>query len=398
MSSEKRILLDGKHYTPGEGIKAALKMKPEDVVKTLVESGIKGRGGAGFPTGLKWKFCLNANDSEKYIASNADEGEPGTFKDRVLLTNNSRQHFEGMVIAGLTVGAKLGIIYLRAEYRRMATELEAIIEEMKKDNHIGENILGSGKSFDIVIRFGAGAYVCGEESAFLESLEGKRGEPRNKPPYTATQGYLDKPTIINNVETFCYVPLILTKGAKWFRGFGTEGSPGTKLFSISGDVEKPGVYEFDMGVSLSTILQTVGAKNTKAVQVGGASGVCVTEKDFDKPLSYDKDGLPPGGSIMVFNKDRDMVHVLANFLEFFIEESCGQCVPCREGCHEMLKGIKKLEDGKGNSKDIEVLNALAEVMKISSKCGLGQTVPNPYFSIINNFMEEFLVRDVQEVI
>lgn len=385
MSSEKRILLDGKEYTPGKGLKIAKDKKSEEIIEIINESGLKGRGGAGFPTGIKWKLCHQAEEPEKYVISNADEGEPGTFKDRFLLRDHARQHFEGMAIAGAVIKAKKGMLYLRSEYKRMTSDLEKVLDEMRKDGDLG-------KGFDIEIRFGAGAYVCGEESSLIESIEGKRGEPRNKPPYTATHGYLNKPTIINNVETFCYIPLILDKGIKWFKSLGTDGTPGTKIFSISGDVENPGVYEFDMGISLRAVLEAAGAKDTKAVQVGGASGLCVTEKDFDKPLSYDKEGLPPGGSIMVFNKSRDMVHVLGNYMHFFLEESCGQCVPCREGTYEMVRSLKKIEDGLCSSKEIEKLNELAEVMKISSKCGLGQSVANPYFTITESFMEEFLVR------
>ena len=393
MSSQKRTLLDGKFYKAGTGIKVALEKGASKTIDIINEAGLKGRGGAGFPTGIKWNICYQAQDDEKYVISNADEGEPGTFKDRYLLKDHSRQHFEGMVIAGITIGAKTGILYLRAEYRWMGEMLNSVLDEMRKDNHLGKNILGSKKSFDIIIRYGIGAYVCGEESSLLESLEGRRGEPRNKPPYTAICGYMDKPTIINNVETFTCIPLILDKGADWFKKSGTAGCPGTKIFCVSGDVEDPGVYEYDMGVSLKQILEDAGAKNTKAVQVGGASGFCITENDFYKPLSYDKGALPPGGSIIVFNKSRDMVHVLANFLHFFYIESCGQCTPCREGTHELLKGIEKLEEGKGSSIDVEKLNNLADVMKVSCKCGLGQSVPNPYFTITQNFMEEFLVRD-----
>jgi len=393
MSSEQRILLDGKLYEPGMGLKVFKNKKAEEIIEIISQSGIKGRGGAGFPTGLKWKFCNSAADPEKYVISNADEGEPGTFKDRILLSKFARQHFEGMVIAGLVIKAKKGMLYLRHEYRRMKDELNTVLDQMRKDNHLGKNVMGTGIDFDIELRYGSGAYVCGEESSLIESIEGKRGEPRNKPPYTASQGYLDKPTIINNVETFCYIPLILDKGAKWFRNYGTENSPGTKIFSVSGDVEKPGVYEFNMGVTLREVLEAAGAKNTKAVQVGGASGICITEKDFDKPLSYDKDGLPPGGSVMVFDKTRDMVHILKNYIHFFYDESCGQCVPCREGTFELLRTLEKVENCQCSSKDIEKLNDLAEIMKISSKCGLGQSVANPYFSITQNFMEEFLVRD-----
>ncbi len=393
MSKEKRILLDGKEYKAGEAIKIAAGKSGEDIIKIIKDAGIKGRGGAGFPTGLKWSFCYNEKDPEKYIISNADEGEPGTFKDRVLLQKNPRQHFEGMVVGGLAIKAAKGYMYLRHEYKRFVPDFEKVLDDMRNDNHLGKNIMGSGIDFDIEIRLGSGAYVCGDESALLESIEGKRGEPRNKPPYTASQGFLNKPTIVNNVETWTYIPLIISKGAKWFKQFGKGDNPGTKLFSISGDVDKPGVYEFDKGVSLQTVLDEAGAKNTKAVQVGGYSGVLVAPQDFNKPLEYGPEGLPPGGSIIVYNNTRDMVEVLLNYMHFFYEESCGQCVPCREGTYEMVRTLEKIKCCEASSRDIDKLTELAEVMTISSKCGLGQTVPTPFFSAMENFKEEFLVRE-----
>ncbi len=389
MKQIKKKILFGE-YVSGVGLKKALSMKPEDVINEVKQSGLRGRGGAGFPTGLKWEFAFKEDSDEKYVICNADEGEPGTFKDRKLLMEQPEKLIEGLTIAGYAIGAKKGFIYLRGEYVYILQTLENTISELKKQNLLGKKILGSNFDFDVEIRLGAGAYVCGEEFALIESMNGFRGEPRNKPPFPTEKGFRDKPTVVNNVETLCFIPYIVSKGAEWFKSFGVEGSTGTKLFSVSGDIEHPGVYELEMGVTLNELLEEVGAKNPKAVQVGGAAGVCVAKKDFDKPISFQ--GLPPGGSIIVFGEQRDMLKVLKNFLEFFVEESCGQCTPCREGNYRLLEGVHMLEKGKCSVRYIRELLTLCEVMKSSSKCGLGQTSPNCFLSILENFKDEIIYR------
>ena len=389
MKEAKKKILFGEFIT-GSGLEKALKMKPEQVIEEVKNSGLRGRGGAGFPTGLKWFFAFKEKEKEKYVICNADEGEPGTFKDRKLLTEQPEKVLEGLAIAGYAIGASQGFIYLRGEYVYLVPTIEKAIENMKSKNLLGEKILGSDFSFSVEIRLGAGAYVCGEEFALIESMNGFRGEPRNKPPFPTEKGFRDKPTVVNNVETLCFVPYIVSKGAEWFKSFGTTESTGTKLFSVSGDVEKPGVYEFELGITLRELLDFVGAKEPKAVQVGGAAGVCVAEKDFDKTICFQ--GLPPGGSIIVFGKNRDMLKVLKNFLEFFTEESCGQCTPCREGNYRLLEGVNMLEKGHCSVRYLRELLSLCEVMKTSSKCGLGQTSPNCFLSIIENFKDEILYR------
>ncbi|MGD9581398.1 MAG: NADH-quinone oxidoreductase subunit F [Vampirovibrionia bacterium] len=377
---ERKLLLSPE-YKAGEALEKAIKLDGKDVINIVIESGIKGRGGAGFPTGLKWKFAAQAAGEEKYVICNADEGEPGTFKDRVLLLEHTDKLIEGMAIAGHAIGATKGIVYLRAEYRWMLKELTQKLEEMQK------RLDNKGINFNIEFRHNAGAYVCGEETSLIESLEGKRGEPRNKPPYPVECGYLNCPTIVNNVETFCYIPYIMTYGPQEFKKYGTEISSGTKLFSISGDCNNPGVYELDLGTKVKEVLELVDAQNTKAVQIGGASGVTVGEDDFEHPIAFE--GFPPGGSIIIFNRSRNMRHVLKNFMEFFVEESCGHCTPCREGNMKILEAIEKLEKGERVSDEyMETLLELAEVMKISSKCGLGQTAPNPFVYIYKNFKED----------
>ncbi len=389
MKNIKKKILFGE-YIGGVGLKKALSLKPDEVVNEVKESGLRGRGGAGFPTGLKWEFALKEKADVKYVVCNADEGEPGTFKDRKLLMEQPEKVIEGLTIAGYAIGANQGFIYLRGEYVYLLKTLEKAIKGFKKQNLLGKNILNSGFDFDIEIRLGAGTYVCGEEFALIESMNGYRGEPRNKPPFPTQKGFRDKPTVVNNVETLCFIPYIVSKGAEWFKSFGTEGSTGTKLFSVSGDVEHPGVYELELGITLNELLDVVGAKNPKAVQVGGASGVCVAKKDFDKPISFQ--GLPPGGSIIVFGENTDMLKVLKNFLEFFVEESCGQCTPCREGNFRLLEGVNMLEKGECSVRYVRELLALCEVMKASSKCGLGQTSPNCFLTILENFKDEILYR------
>ncbi len=373
-------------FEKGEGIKKALNISRDDILFELKESGLKGRGGAGFPTSTKWMLTAAANAEKKYIVCNADEGEPGTFKDRVLLLEYPELVFEGMVIAGYTIGAKYGIVYLRGEYEYMLSALEEYLQVMRDINLLGKNIQGTDFSFDISIRLGSGAYVCGEETALIESLEGNRGEPRNRPPYPVNTGYMGCPTVVNNVETLASVPHIVIKGGAWFRKKGTDKSTGSKLLSVSGDCEKPGVYELPWGTTIRDLLELVGAKNTKAVQVGGASGHCIPKNQFDRKLSYED--VATGGSIMIFDESRDMLKVLKNFIEFFVEESCGQCTPCRVGNVKLLEGIEMIEKGDYTFKYINTLKDLGRTMQAASKCGLGQSSPNPFISIMENFKEE----------
>ena len=374
-------------YNMGEGIKKALELGRENLLFEIKGAGLKGRGGAGFPTATKWMLSAAANAEKKFVVCNADEGEPGTFKDRVLLLEYPELVFEGMVIAGYTIGAKTGIVYLRGEYEYLLEALEDFLMKMREENLLGKNILGKEAfDFDISIRLGSGAYVCGEETALIESLEGNRGEPRNRPPYPVNTGYLGYPTIVNNVETLASVPHIVTKGGEWFKKYGTDKSTGSKLFSVSGDCAKPGVYELPWGTKIKELLELVGAKNTKAVQVGGASGICIPKTQFDRAFAYED--AATGGSIMIFNEGRDMLKVLKNFLEFFVEESCGQCTPCRVGNTKLLEGIEKIERGEYTFAYINNLKELGHTMQVASKCGLGQSSPNSFISILENFKDE----------
>lgn len=373
-------------YKRGESIKKALEIGRENILFELRESKLKGRGGAGFPTATKWMLVAAAVADEKYVVCNADEGEPGTFKDRVLLLEYPELVFDGMVIAGYTLGAKKGIVYLRGEYEYMLKPLEDFLETMRKDNLLGTKILGKDFDFDIIIRLGSGAYVCGEETALIESLEGHRGEARNRPPYPVNTGYMGKPTTVNNVETLASVPHIIMKGGLWFKQHGTDKSTGSKLFSVSGDCGKPGVYELPWGTKISELLEIVDAKNAKAVQVGGASGICIPKSQFDRKLAYED--AATGGSIMIFNESRDMLKVLKNFMEFFVEESCGQCTPCRVGNTKLLQGIEKIENGDYTFSQINKLKELGRTMQAASKCGLGQSSPNSFISILENFKDE----------
>ncbi len=379
-------------YSRSEGIKKALEMGREDILFELKGSGLKGRGGAGFPTATKWMLTAAANADKKFIVCNADEGEPGTFKDRILLLEYPHLVFDGMVIAGFTIGAKTGIVYLRGEYEYMLSDLEEYLMKMHQSNLLGKNILGrQGFDFDISIRLGSGAYVCGEETALIESLEGYRGEPRNRPPYPVNTGYMGYPTVVNNVETLASVSHIVVKGGGWFKKHGTDKSTGSKLFSVSGDCNKPGVYELPWGTSVKELLEIVDAKNTKAVQVGGASGTCIPKTQFNRVLAYED--AATGGSIMIFNESRNMLKVLKNFMEFFVEESCGQCTPCRVGNTKLLEGIEKIERREFTFAHINNLKELGRTMQVASKCGLGQSSPNSFISILENFKEEIFHTD-----
>jgi [NiFe] hydrogenase diaphorase moiety large subunit len=378
------------------GLNAALGKTPAGVVEQLTASQLKGRGGAGFPTGLKWKLAAAAAGGEhKYVVCNADEGEPGTFKDRVLLSDHADLMIEGMTIGGHAIGSTHGIIYLRGEYAYMREHLETVIQRRREKGLLGKNILGKpGVSFDIEIRMGSGAYVCGEETALIESLEGHRGEPRNRPPFPVNTGYNSDPSIVNNVETFAWVTCIFALGVDWFRSHGTERSVGLKIFSISGDCARPGVYEFPLGISVAELLAAVGARDAKAVQIGGASGICVPTSEFNRKIAFED--VATGGSVIVFGQHRDMLQVARNFLDFFVEESCGQCTPCRDGCPVLLKGVERLEEGTCSMEYLDELCALGETMQLASKCGLGQSAPNAFLSIVQHFRDELLGRTAAE--
>jgi [NiFe] hydrogenase diaphorase moiety large subunit len=369
------------------GLRKAEAMDAEALINLVTASGLRGRGGAGFPTGMKWKFARAETRTPKYIICNADEGEPGTFKDRLILVDFADLVFAGMAVAGKAVGAEKGILYLRAEYQWMREHLEGVLARRRKSGLLGDAIFGNkGFAFDIEIRMGAGAYICGEETALIESLEGKRGEARNRMPFPVQAGYLGLPTVVNNVETFAWVPCILEKGPEWFSGKGTKKSPGARLFSISGDCKKPGIYEYPFGTSLRRLLKDAGAEDAKAVQVGGASGVCVPAAKFDRTLAFED--LATGGSIIVFGPGRDMFAVAENFQHFFAEESCGQCVPCRLGNVRLHEAIARMREEGLDAETEETVRGLASTMQSASKCGLGQSAPNAFLSILDNFASE----------
>lgn len=364
-------------------LEKTLKRAPGEIIDDIIEAGIRGRGGAGFPTGLKWKFAAAQNESEKYVICNADEGEPGTFKDREILLKVPRKMFSGMAICGYAVGAKKGILYLRGEYAFMVPqlneELDILHGKLKELNH----------DFSVEIRMGSGAYVCGEETALIESIEGKRGEPRNKPPFPVVDGVFNKPTVVNNVETFVNAMMICKMGPSEYNKLGTQESHGSKLFSISGDTPKPGVYELELGMKLSDFVEEYGDGDTKAVQVGGASGFCVPRKKFAETI-IGFEGVPTGGSMMLFNNKRSMYNVLHNYLEFFCEESCGQCTPCRVGTQQLRDGLKAIKNKEKEEDYLITLQNLTDTMKITAKCGLGQSVANAFGSIVDNFTEEMI--------
>jgi [NiFe] hydrogenase diaphorase moiety large subunit len=367
----------------GTVLDRVLKRTPDDIIMDMIDSGLRGRGGAGFPTGLKWKFTRSESAYDKYIICNADEGEPGTFKDREILERVPMKVFTGMAIAGYAIDAKEGFIYIRGEYRFLQKKLQSQIDEF---NQMLEN---KGLDFKIALRWGSGAYICGEESALFESMEGKRGEPRNKPPYPTVAGFRNKPTVINNVETLVYATMINKYGADKFKDLGTRDSRGSKVFSVSGDTPKAGIYEIEMGLLVGDFVKEFGDGDTKAVQIGGAGGTCVPRKKFDDfIIGYE--GVPTGGSMMIFNSSRSMYNVLHDYLEFFAEESCGQCTPCRVGCQQLLKGIEAVKRGERPPSYLDDLKSLAASMKIASKCGLGQSVANPFSTIIDNFREEII--------
>jgi [NiFe] hydrogenase diaphorase moiety large subunit len=366
-----------------EVLTKAFRMSKDEILQEMLDSGLKGRGGAGFPTGMKWKFAAAEKEHEKYIVCNADEGEPGTFKDREILDRVSNKVHGGMTIAGKAIGAKNGIVYLRGEYRYLLPKLMIELESFHK------MIKEIGYDFNITYRMGSGAYICGEESALFESIEGKRGEPRNKPPYPTVSGVFNKPTSINNVETLVTAMMIMKHGAKNFIQYGTKDSRGSKVFSVSGDTPTPGIFELELGMTVQQFVNEFGDGDTKAVQVGGASGFCVPRKKFAETI-IGFEGVPTGGSMKLFNSSRSMYNVLHNYLDFFTEESCGQCTPCRVGCQQLLKGVEKVKKGEAKSTYLNELMKLADTMKIAAKCGLGQSVGNAFKSIVGNFREEII--------
>ena len=376
-------------FEPGSAIRKALSVSPEEVIAEVKKANLLGRGGAGFPTGLKWEFCRREKADRRFVVCNADEGEPGTFKDRVVLTELPRLLFEGMTLAGYAVGARLGILYLRAEYAYLKAYLESVLADLRAQHLLGPEVTGRpGFDFDIEIKLGAGAYVCGEESALLESAEGRRGEPRNRPPFPVQIGYLNAPTTVNNVETLCTAAKIMVHGSLWFQSMGTLKSPGTKLLSVSGDCERPGLYELELGLPVQELLDIVGARDAFAVQVGGPSGSCIARQDFRRKICYED--LPTGGSVIVFGPWRDIFEIANAFMEFFVEESCGWCTPCRVGNRLLKEKLEKVRSGRGTARDLEDLENWGRLIKSMSRCGLGQTSPNPILSTLQSFRDLYL--------
>ncbi|KNF07282.1 iron hydrogenase HydB [Gottschalkia purinilytica] len=384
--------------------KALNEMTPENVIEAMKDSGLRGRGGGGFPTGLKWEFTAKAIGDKKYVLCNADEGDPGAFMDRSILEGDPHSVIEAMAIAGYAIGADEGYVYIRAEYPIAVQRLQVAIDQAKEKGLLGKNIFGTGFNFDMEIRLGAGAFVCGEETALIASIEGQRGMPRNKPPFPANKGLWDKPTLINNVETYANVPQIILKGSDWFKTLGTEKSPGTKVFALGGKINNTGLVEIPMGTTLREVIYDVGGgipggRKFKAIQTGGPSGGCITEENIDTPIDFESlnalGSMMGSGGMIVMDEDTCMVDIARFFLDFTVEESCGKCTPCREGTKRMLEILEKITDGKGELEDIEKLESLAETIKLSSLCGLGQTAPNPVLSTLNYFRDEYLAH-VQE--
>ncbi len=378
--------------------KAILEMTPEEVVQVMKDSGLRGRGGAGFPTGVKWELALKQEADQKYIICNADEGDPGAYMDRSVLEGDPHSVLEGMAIAGYATGASKGYIYVRAEYPLAVKRLEVALKQAKESGLLGKNILGSNFSFDIELRMGAGAFVCGEETALINSIEGNRGEPKKKPPFPVVRGLFGRPTVINNVETLANVPVIIQKGAKFFRQFGTEKSPGTKVFALAGKVNITGLVEVPLGTTLRTIVFDIGGgipegHEFKAAQTGGPSGGVIPAQHIDVPMDYEN--LPALGTIMgsggliVMDETSCMVDVAKFFLKFTVDESCGKCTPCREGTKQMLAILERITSGGGLEGDIELLEKMGNLIKQTALCGLGQTAPNPVLSTIRYFRDEY---------
>ena len=395
-------------YLACDGYKALghvlTELKPQQVIDKVKESGLRGRGGGGFLTGLKWQFTANSESDEKYVCCNADEGDPGAFMDRSILEGDPHSVLEAMAIAGYAIGSNQGYIYVRAEYPIAVKRLKIAIEKAKEYGLLGDDIYGTGFSFDIELRLGAGAFVCGEETALMTSIEGKRGEPRPRPPFPAVKGLWQKPTLLNNVETYANIPVIINNGPEWYSSIGTEKSKGTKVFAIGGKINNTGLVEIAMGTTLREVIYDIGGgipegKQFKAAQTGGPSGGCIPTEHLDLPIEYDtliKIGSMMGsGGLIVMDEDTCMVDIAKFFLDFTVDESCGKCPPCRIGTKRMHEVLEKITTGEGDEKDIEKLEMLAKNIKVSALCGLGQTAPNPVLSTLRYFRDEYIahVRD-----
>jgi len=381
-----------------KAIEKVLKGSPEDVIEEIKKSGLRGRGGAGFPTGLKWEMARNAQGDEKYIICNADEGDPGAFMDRAVIEGNPHAVIEGMLIGGYAIGAKRGYVYIRAEYPLAVERLKKALWQAKERNLLGRNILNSGFNFDIKIKLGAGAFVCGEETALIASIEGKRGMPRSKPPFPVQKGLFGKPTVINNVETLANIPYIITKGAEWFASYGTESSKGTKVFALTGKVKNTGLIEVPLGITLREIIFDIGGgieggRELKAVQTGGPSGGCIPASLIDTPVDYESlarvGSIMGSGGMIIMDETDCMVNVAQYFLQFTQSESCGKCVPCRIGTKRLLEILQRITSGRGKPEDLEKLEKLSNDIKATSLCGLGQTAPNPVLSTLKYFRHEY---------
>ena len=388
---QRRDILLSDDSNNGDALRALIEQGDDAVLEQIESSGLRGRGGAGFKTGMKWRFCKHAEADRHYVVCNADEGEPGTFKDRVLLNAYADKVFEGMTLCAGIIGASKGYLYLRGEYRYLRAALEQKLQQLRETGLLGNSILGKdGFDFDIEIHMGAGAYICGEESSLIESLEGKRGIPRKRPPFPVTHGYQNKPTVVNNVETFMSAALIAIHGADWFRSVGTEESCGTKLLSISGDCEKPGIYEYPFGVSIQDILKDCGATDTQAVQLAGAAGFTIPAAEFERCVAFED--VSTGGSFMVFNQDRDLLDMVKNFAHFFVHESCGFCTPCRVGSSLMKDLVDKVHSGHAGQYDLDEMRKIGLLMRSSSHCGLGTTAPNPVLDTLDKFPQIYEKR------
>ena len=372
----------------GAALRKALAINPAEVIREVKTSRLRGRGGAGFPTGMKWEYTRAARGDTRFLIANADEGEPGTFKDRVILTERPDLLFEGMTVGGYAIGADTGILYLRGEYAYLRTFLEHVLESRRRAGLLGRDVCGkTGFHFDIRIQMGAGAYVCGEETALINSCEGLRGEPRTRPPYPVQEGYLGRPTCVNNVETLCCAARVLEMGSGWFSAIGTAGSSGTKLLSVAGDCTRPGVFEIPLGTRLRDLLSLCGADDPIAVQIGGPSGQMVGPGDFDRSLSFDD--LSTGGAVTVFGPGRDVLAIASQYVAFFAHESCGFCTPCRVGTVLLGQRLDAIRDGRGSASDLDELEELCDTVAITSRCGLGQSAPRPILSTLEKFRGEY---------
>jgi len=382
--------------------KALTEMTPDEVIQVVLDSGLRGRGGGGFPTGRKWQLaCADRGKVEKYVCCNADEGDPGAFMDRSVLEGDPHSVIEAMAIAGYAIGADQGYVYVRAEYPIAVNRLTTAIQQAREYGLLGKNIFGTDFSFDIDIKLGAGAFVCGEETALMTSIEGMRGEPRPRPPFPAKKGLFGRPTILNNVETYANIPQIILKGADWFRSMGTEKSPGTKVFALGGKIKHTGLVEVPMGTTLREIVEEIGGgipggKKFKAAQTGGPSGGCIPASLIDTPIDYDNlmeiGSMMGSGGLIVMDEDTCMVDIAKFFLEFTVDESCGKCTPCRVGTKRLLELLEKITSGNGTMRDLERIEELAQFIKENSLCGLGQTAPNPVLSTLQYFREEYLAH------